>query len=480
MGMRGPAASPAEGGSERGGDISEEARDTVADMEAHVRATVPSGPAMAGVVARARKRALDLLEIDEEAMRVPAAGAFAGEVVTGLWLEAPRQPRTLTALLEELGRISGTSPYSLAVDALTHPGVMQLPPDVALDLHVQLLLGSTGARHASVWLADARGRASRAATAGATRSPAGGRSAAEVAIAEAVPVVSVDRGVVAVPVLRWQQPQGALLMQPPVDGVRLCRPLMVRSAEMLGPVLERQALLAGGSRAEEAIMNGTDRRLARLGLDLHDGPLQSVIAMAHEIARCRDSLAVAVSEGSVRTRVGGWLGDLEAHLLRLEEELREYSGSLGSRGVLRQPLPEVLEQIASTFRSRSGIDALLDLSGDLGGLTQSQQIALARIVQEALNNVRVHSGATRVRVKVTATREHLRATVIDDGDGFDMERTLVRAAASGRLGLLGMDERVRLLGGTFRIRSREGGPTELVVTLPRWEPKGLPEDFDAA
>jgi NarL family two-component system sensor histidine kinase YdfH len=60
------------------------------------------------------------------------------------------------------------------------------------------------------------------------------------------------------------------------------------------------------------------------------------------------------------------------------------------------------------------------------------------------------------------------AEVTDDGLGFDPETTLVRAAREGHLGLVGMHERVRMLGGRTRIESRRGGPTVISVSLPSW------------
>ena len=60
--------------------------------------------------------------------------------------------------------------------------------------------------------------------------------------------------------------------------------------------------------------------------------------------------------------------------------------------------------------------------------------------------------------------------MLDDGDGFEVTRTLQHAAQRGRLGLVGSSERIRLLGGTFDIRSKVGGPTTVAVTLPRWQP----------
>jgi signal transduction histidine kinase len=60
--------------------------------------------------------------------------------------------------------------------------------------------------------------------------------------------------------------------------------------------------------------------------------------------------------------------------------------------------------------------------------------------------------------------------VTDNGRGFDVERTLVQAARKGRLGLVGMSERVRLLGGRFDLQSSLGGPTTISAIIPRWRP----------
>jgi signal transduction histidine kinase len=62
------------------------------------------------------------------------------------------------------------------------------------------------------------------------------------------------------------------------------------------------------------------------------------------------------------------------------------------------------------------------------------------------------------------------AQIQDDGRGFEVANTLIRAAKRGRLGLVGMGERVRLLGGSFDVQSHAGGPTTLSLVLPRWQP----------
>ena len=107
---------------------------------------------------------------------------------------------------------------------------------------------------------------------------------------------------------------------------------------------------------------------------------------------------------------------------------------------------------------------------DFDSLTASQRIALLRVVQEALTNVREHSGASRVSVTVFPSRTHVFAEITDNGCGFEVERTLVQAAKGGHLGLVGMSERIRLLGGRFDIQSRRGGPTTISATVPKWRP----------
>jgi signal transduction histidine kinase len=130
----------------------------------------------------------------------------------------------------------------------------------------------------------------------------------------------------------------------------------------------------------------------------------------------------------------------------------------------------VIEAEIIALRERTGVEVRSRVVGDFGAMTHSQKIALIRVVQEAFTNIREHSNATSVAVTVTGGRSCVEVHVEDNGDGFEVTRTLQDAAQRGRLGLVGSSERVRLLGGTFDIRSRPGGPTMVSLTLPRWQP----------
>jgi signal transduction histidine kinase len=90
------------------------------------------------------------------------------------------------------------------------------------------------------------------------------------------------------------------------------------------------------------------------------------------------------------------------------------------------------------------------------------ELVAFRVAQEGLTNVARHTGAADARLDVWASTEHLGVQVEDDGPGFDPEA----AVARGSLGLPGMRERVRLVGGTLSIESGPGQGTRLCAVLP--------------
>ena len=117
------------------------------------------------------------------------------------------------------------------------------------------------------------------------------------------------------------------------------------------------------------------------------------------------------------------------------------------------------------LENAAGIETDLQVEGDLSGLTDSQKIVLFRVVQEALSNVRKHSEAGQVSVVLRSRRTFVDVTVTDNGCGFDPRRL-----DAERLGLAGISERVRLLGGAVEIETSPGIGTTVRATLPQWRP----------
>jgi two-component system sensor histidine kinase UhpB len=240
---------------------------------------------------------------------------------------------------------------------------------------------------------------------------------------------------------------------------------------MLTAVLERDALLAGNAASERTLVQSSERKLTRLGFDLHDGPIQDVAVLAQDLRLFRDQLELVLRGPRHRKLMGGRLDDLDAQLAALDVELRRISNEVHAASVLlNRPFARAMRDVTQSFAARTNIEPRLTLAGDMSLLSASQQIALLNIIHEALTNVREHSDATDVEVTVSVNEEGVEAQVTDNGCGFDLEATLMRAARRGRLGLVAMHERVRLLGGQCRIDSRPGGPTAVSVALERWEP----------
>lgn len=231
----------------------------------------------------------------------------------------------------------------------------------------------------------------------------------------------------------------------------------------VAPTLE-----AAWEEGSGAVATGAyERRLRRLRLDLHDGPLQDLVALGVEIDLLREQLAPTLPEPK-REQVAGRMNDLIARVSEVYRELGELSRSLEPRSLAESAFLPALEAEVDSFTTESGIDVRLDVRGDFDVLSDSQRIALLQVTREALSNVREHSGASLVHLFVETNDEDTRLRVRDDGCGFDMPATLTRAAEAQRLGLSGMAERIELLGGEFRLRTRPGGPTEIAATIPLW------------
>jgi signal transduction histidine kinase len=403
-----------------------------------------------------------------------AALAFAADALTGVMLECA-WPREIVA--ETIAHVAlildipvDTVSLELFVRAASSPNLLELPPLLTMELQLRLLLALSPITEVSLW-ADQTDRqlrcVSHAGEAAPTRRV---RSMVRPILDGTGDRSDTQRNSIhGVAVLRWQQPHAALIGRAhPNERIR-ARAFLAEAARCLSPALEREMLLERSADRERTLAEASERQLIRLGFDLHDGPLQDLAALAMDVQMARAEIGKRVP-ARARKLVSGRLDDIHAHISTLEESLREVSRSLQPTSVIERPLADVLRGEVEKFESRGSTRVTLELGGELEGLTASQRITIYRVVQEGLSNVRDHSGATDVRVMVDGLRGQINVQIEDNGKGFNVEPTMIRAAKNGRLGLVGIGERVRLLGGQFDLRSRIGGPTLLSITLLRWRP----------
>jgi signal transduction histidine kinase len=353
------------------------------------------------------------------------------------------------------------------------PRVIALSPLVAMETELKSFYALTKADHVSLWTAGAEGtRESCVITVGPLKPARRERFVARAVLEHATEQRSGDlRGI---PVIRWQRAAAALVFAAGEESAKLALAAASETAAALTLVLERETLMLRSAARERALVEGGERLLARIGFDLHDGPIQDMAALAGDTRLLQRQLQDTLSGGSERSPLVGRIDDLQARIAAVDRGLRDIVHSLEAPTVLRRPLDAVLRREIEAFGEQAEVEVGLSLRGQFSNLSDSQRIALTRIVQESLTNVREHSGATEVSVTVTCTPEEIAAEITDNGRGFDVERTLVRTARNGRVGLLGMSERARLLGGRFDIRSRRGGPTTVSIILPAWRPAAVP------
>ena len=193
------------------------------------------------------------------------------------------------------------------------------------------------------------------------------------------------------------------------------------------------------------------RRLAR---DLHDEVNQALTAILLRLeALCHDATPELREELTETKRLAN---QAMAELMQLARQLRP--SALDDHGLV----PAIDEQL-HRFRAQTDIEATLTTDGDVSTLADDQQLVAYRVAQEALTNVARHADARQVAVDLAACNGTVELSVRDDGQGF-------RPSAAERglgLGLDGMRERARLVGGDLEIDSRPGGGTAVTLRIPR-------------
>jgi len=345
-------------------------------------------------------------------------------------------------------------------------------PSASLAAQLRLFVMLAPVSAASVWLrvgtaVEPGGAAGRLAT---TRRC---KRAAELALDGADVTVQAYASRVrihAYPLRHRERRAGALVIRLGGETYPEVLPFLEEFAIVFSSIRERELLLQASSSDGERLGQTYERRLVRTAFDLHDGPLQDLAALGAELRLLRTQIGEA--EALRADVLVGRVDDVAARLAELDSSLRSIARSLETSTLNDIPLGDALRREADAFRRRTSIEVGVNVDGELDALTMSQRIAVVRIVQEALSNVRSHSEATEVDVELRATDDGIDLRIADNGRGFDLRATAGAAARRGRLGIVGMNERVRLLGGVFSIESMPSVGTTVFVSIPAWRPLG--------
>lgn len=222
----------------------------------------------------------------------------------------------------------------------------------------------------------------------------------------------------------------------------------------------REAERRESLRAElyRRVVGAQEAERQRIARELHDETGQSLTAIGMGMRAVESSLHSDPDKASQRLR------ELQGLVDRSMNELQRLIADLRPSHLDDLGLPAALRWYAGEVQERSTLKVSVEVFGEARALPGAVNTALFRIAQEALTNVVRHASAHEARVRLRFGEDHLDLHISDDGRGFDPRPIPGRDRTA--FGLLGIEERATLLGGTARIRSRPGEGTQVEVSLP--------------
>jgi signal transduction histidine kinase len=210
------------------------------------------------------------------------------------------------------------------------------------------------------------------------------------------------------------------------------------------------------------VVQAAERERGRLAVELHDDSLQHLAALGLRLGQARLRLASGEVE-SVAELIARCESDVAAQLANL----RRLVAGLRPPVLDDRGLAAALEELLESVHRDTGAQVSLRVR-HAGRLPTEVETVLYRVAQEALANAVKHAGAGRVTAWLVDRPDGLELRVSDDGKGFDL-RDIAGHVRDGRFGLVGMRQRVEMLGGTWRVSSEPGCGTVITVRLPLLE-----------
>jgi PAS domain S-box-containing protein len=211
----------------------------------------------------------------------------------------------------------------------------------------------------------------------------------------------------------------------------------------------------------QRVFESQEQERRRIARELHDEAGQLMASLLVGLRALDD--AATIDDAKAQSR------RLRTVAVKALDEVGRLARGLHSSVLDDHGLPVALQRYVAEYSTTHNIAVDLVLDGtDAQNLLPAVQLAVFRVVQEALTNVVKHSGATAIRVRVARSATGLKATIADNGRGFGADA--VNADSEAHLGLQSMRERAAILGGTLRVRSGAWGTT-IAVRVPL-EPRG--------
>ena len=196
-----------------------------------------------------------------------------------------------------------------------------------------------------------------------------------------------------------------------------------------------------------------------LARELHDQVIQDLLGISYNLEEIEDAEKSTVLKQNV--------ADIRGEIRKLVGELRQMCSDLRPPTIDHHGLAAAIDSLAHEWADRNGIELQLEIDPALGRLPEKIELSVFRIVQEGLNNIRKHAAATHVRLSLQWTSSaNLLVRLEDDGLGLSIPTDLASLSVNKHFGLVGISERVALLGGIMNMESSSGNGTIIQIEIP--------------
>lgn len=275
----------------------------------------------------------------------------------------------------------------------------------------------------------------------------------------------ITRSILCVPMRMKDKVIGAVQLLNKTEG----RLFSEQDMQLLTTLAAQAAIAIENARLYQNLKEERDRLLSKeaevraaIARDLHDGPTQSVAAIAMNIEFIK-RLFKAMPE-----RVPSELDTLAELVNKTTNDIRTLLFELRPLGLETQGLLMTLQQYVDRWRDPSGAGTKLRLEApaNMPRLPSEVEAAAFIIIQEAINNARKHARSDVITVYLYVEEDHFVASVRDRGKGFNLAAVEANYNNRGSLGLLNMKERARLIGADLRMRSEPGQGTTVELRIP--------------
>ena len=236
---------------------------------------------------------------------------------------------------------------------------------------------------------------------------------------------------------------------------------IIGAIETLQDITEEKQMQENLRFYTQQITRAQEDERKRIARELHDEASPLLLLLIQRL-----DATSSQAQPKLSTRLKKTLEGLRKQAVEALEGLRHYAQDLRPRILDDLGLIAALEWMAEDLVKNYGIDTDVEVIGNERSLPAEVELLLFRIAQEALSNTRKHASASTVVVRLEFSDNKIKMTVSDNGKGFKLPTQVNEFASTGKLGILGMYERARLLSGSLEIQSELGKGTQVVAEVP--------------